>query len=99
MFYVLHIIFESDFNYLKEPDRDGFKILVENEINDLIYVFVNYLKTTFPKLYDVLELRKHETGYTKHSKIIYIVINIFISEFYKKTTKKHQEEIKLLMDA
>jgi len=32
---VLHIIFESDFNYLKEPDRDGFKISVENEINDL----------------------------------------------------------------
>ena len=32
---MLHIIFESDFNYLNEPDRDGFIISVENETNDL----------------------------------------------------------------
>ena len=35
MYYLLYIIFECEFNYLNEPDRDGFEISVENEFNDL----------------------------------------------------------------
>ena len=31
LYYLLDITFECDFNYLNEPDRDGFKISVENK--------------------------------------------------------------------
>ena len=35
LYYLLDITFECDFNYLNEPDRDGFEISVKNEFNDL----------------------------------------------------------------
>jgi CBS domain-containing protein len=39
---LLHFIFESEFNYLNEPDRDGFEISVKNEFNDLKEAIDNY---------------------------------------------------------
>ena len=82
--------------------RDDFK-----NYRIMIIAYVNFLYDKFPKLFEILAINtelyiKNDADFSAReygalARLLVVVLNIFITEFYNKTTVIHQDKIKSIM--
>lgn len=88
--------YDTNFNQIKNHVWSKQKSTInENDINNFINVFLNFLHEKFLKLYDALQIQPWQNH---NLKIALIIVNRFITIFYNQTpVEKHKNEILKIM--